>query len=132
MTSRRIRWLTYWNFAKHAKRWPRKPERRIINVIAEQAVEMLNEPPSFYGFPVRVDDRLEPGRVLVIDPCTCTEPSCPRWKGMVRDVKGFWRKPTELEIHEATLCGCGHGDYRTCPCEPRHPSKATGQFDHID
>jgi hypothetical protein len=103
MGKRRIKWKTYWAFAKLAKRWPRKPERRIIAVIAEQAVEMLKEPLSFYGFPVRVDDTMEPGVIGVA-----------------------------YEEAEATLCGCGHGDYRTCPCEPKHPSKATGQFDHIE
>lgn len=23
----------------------------------------------------------------------------------------------QFDHHEATLCGCGHGDYRNCPCE---------------
>ena len=152
MTARRIKWKTYWNFAKLIKRWPRKPERTIINAIAEQAVEMLKEPLSFYGLPVTVADRLEPGEqtrrkttpedLIAWGMCPeCCEPQeycecvlehpCPKCHdtGFVL-VHGpedygasFESESCECEIGqsyvraEESLCGCGHGDYRTCSCE---------------
>lgn len=43
-----------------------------------------------------------------------------------------WHLGETPMIVGTALCGCGHGDYRTCQCESQHPSKATGQFDHVE
>ncbi len=70
MTARRIKWKTYWNFAKVAKRWPHKPERTIIKSMAEQVVAMITEPAtiasSIWGFPIVEDDRLEPDVCVIV------------------------------------------------------------------
>jgi hypothetical protein len=41
------------------------------------------------------------GDILIVDSCRCDEPSCPRWKGLIRDQRGFWRHPTLDEIRIA-------------------------------
>lgn len=146
MTSRRIKWLTYWNFIKLTKHLPYKPERTIIKSMAtmsEAAFEGLMllksdaKPvpvvPSVWGILIVEDDRLEPDDWYLDGvnywhlgggPCPkCADTGFVIVHGPEDYGVSFESEACECEIGqsyvraEESLCGCGHGDYRTCPCE---------------
>lgn len=147
MTARRLKWKTYWAFAKLARRWPRKAERTIIKSMANEAegliaaigemwsqqAEPVTVVPSVWGFPIVEDDRLAPDEWYLdginywhmgAGPCPkCHDTGFVLTPNYEDHGVSFESEACECEIGqsyvraEETLCGCGHGDARTCPCE---------------
>lgn len=67
MTARQIKWRMYWALIKLTKRWPRRPERVIVNSVAGLMVDLFKEPMTYGGLPVVFDERLAPGEWYVVD-----------------------------------------------------------------